>query len=116
MQRRYEFRLSSPDSLDRIKDVVGVWRKSICTATVKCEVCPAVNEMTDEDKQVIVDAFLERLPAVWQDAEKEIKDGTPLATVVQDMRSGHVLRILRRLGWDPEEFIDEFKEYMSGTP
>jgi hypothetical protein len=68
---------------------------------------------TAEDRKVIVDAFLERLPAVWLDAQEEVVRGKPLAEVVKEMRDGHILRVLKRAGWDPEEFINDFQEYMS---
>jgi len=65
-----------------------------------------------EDIKVIIDAFTERLPAVWQDAQQELDNGKSLAEVVIEMRDGHILRILRRSGFDSEAWIQEFVNFM----
>jgi hypothetical protein len=69
--------------------------------------------LTKEDISVIVDHFLEKLPAVWEDAYNEIVGGKSVNEVVYEMKDGHVLRILRRLGYDVEWFIADFIEFMN---
>jgi hypothetical protein len=70
-----------------------------------------VGTLTQEDTKVIVDLFLERLPMVWQDAGEEIKKGRKLTTVMKEMKDGHVIRILGRLGYDIESWLKEFEEF-----
>ena len=66
---------------------------------------------TEEDKKVIADAFMERLPMVWQDAGEEIKNGKSLDQVVTEIWNGHVLSVLRHCGVEVESWLEEFKEY-----
>jgi len=73
------------------------------------------HQFTEEDIRIIIDAFTERLPAVWQDAQQELDGGKPLAEVVSEMRNGHVLRVLNRSGFDTENWIQEFVDFMVGN-
>ena len=94
-----KFDLHHADSINKISDCL--------TSIVKS----AENVMfSREDKDVIADAFRERLPMVWQDAAEALKNGKELHDVIEEMRNGHVLRILQRCGVDVEEWIEEFKE------
>jgi len=63
------------------------------------------------DRKVIIDAFAERLPMVWQDGSEEIKKGRNIDIVLDEMKTGHVLRVLKRCGYDVESWLSEFEEF-----
>ena len=63
------------------------------------------------DKSVIADLLSEKLPSVWMDAQKELDNGMTLKQVIGEMKDGHILRILRKCGYDAESWIKEFEDF-----
>jgi hypothetical protein len=105
-KKREAFDLCYPDSLEGIK-------KFIRTGVFKFYNTKIVDdpELTIRDRDVIMDAFLERLPIVWSDALQAIEEGEDPEAVIEEMIDGHVLRILRKLNYDIKPFVEQFRTF-----
>ena len=67
--------------------------------------------LTWRDRNIIVDAFIERLPTVWADALQAIEGGEDPKDVIEEMEDGHILRILKKFNYDVNEFVNNFRAF-----
>ena len=72
------------------------------------------HNLEPEDINVLIDMIIERMPYAWIDAEEEISNGRNLEEVLKEMETGHTIRILKRLGYNPQWWLDEFREWHNG--
>jgi hypothetical protein len=106
-QKIEDFHLYEKDSLHNLTNRI---KEAFRSATR----CKHTVELTGEDIGVIIDQFAERLPMVWQDAIEEVNKGRELELVISEMNDGHILRLLRKLGYKTEDWVSEFRNFMVG--
>ena len=113
-QKEYTYDLHEPDSLQRLStkivESIRTFRKNQ-TVTPGGDTC----RLALHDVDVLVDLLLERLPMVWQDTIEAIEGGEKPVDVLKETYDGHVVRILRRLGHDVEDWFRELKDYVGVT-
>jgi hypothetical protein len=105
-EKRKDFDLCNPDSLAGVKKFINDGIYMFYNSKVIDD-----PEFTIRDRDVIVDAFTERLPIVWSDALLAIENGEDPEAVVDEMVDGHVLRILRKLNYDIKPFVENFRTF-----
>jgi hypothetical protein len=109
----FEFDLHEPDSLQKITNlVVGaieLFKKHSVGVVSGNRGSPVLSV---QDAEVLVDLLLEKLPMVWQDAVAAIEGGEEPGAVLEETYNGHILRILRRLGHDVDDWFGELTEYV----
>jgi len=99
--KEFTYDLHNPDSLPQIKSMV---------MRIMGEFM-----LTPQDTNVLVDMLVERLPMVWQDALAAIENGENIEVVLEDTYDGHVLRVLRKLGYDVDDWFKELREYVGAA-
>lgn len=113
--KEFEFDLHHPDSLQAMTSLVvsaiGSFRKYHKASDTMMTDRPA-KDLTIQDMDVLVDLLLERLPMVWQDVVAAIDGGEEPEAVLKETYGGHVLRVLRRLGHDVDDWFKELKAYV----
>jgi len=108
--KAFDFDLHKPSSIQHIQQLIT----SMLSVSAKFSDHIGnflYGPLTEEDRNVIVDLFQEKLPMVWQDAVEELKSGVSVSRVVNEMRNGHIIRILRKMGYDVESWVKEFEEF-----
>jgi hypothetical protein len=70
--------------------------------------------LDDLDREVVRDMLYERLPTVWQDMLVDIDKGVEPEEVIAEANDGHILRILRKLGFDVDSWLEEFRSFILG--